>query len=79
MMLPSLNASQEAHLTVHSYFGKKDIKMRSQESIHLTYLIDFLTRAIMAPYEQHGSSLSAVLSSVQGGDLRIVWDDVIRS
>jgi len=79
MMLPSLNASQEAHLTVHSYFGKKDMKLRSQDSVHLTYLIDFLTRAIMAPYEQHGSSLSAVLASVQGGDLRIVWDDVIKS
>jgi hypothetical protein len=72
--------SKELQLTVHSYFSKKNIhsKLRNRSS-DLTYLVDFILRAIMAPYEQEGSSLSSVLRSVQDGDLRIVWDSILSS
>jgi hypothetical protein len=79
MMLPTIHpVSIHTRITVHSYFGKK-FKEAPTATSKLHYLIDFLIKAIMAPYEQDGSSLSAAFASVQGGDLRIIWDDVLTS
>ncbi len=74
------NESKQVQLSVHSYFGKKNIhsKLRNN-NIELAHLINFLLRSITAPYDQVGSSLSAALASVQGGDLRIIWDDIVTS
>jgi hypothetical protein len=41
-------------------------------------LIEFLTRSIMAPYDQEGSSLATALTSVQSADLGIAWTDVVN-
>jgi hypothetical protein len=40
-------------------------------------LIRFITKGIMAPYLQDGSSLDKALSSVQGADLGILWSDIV--
>ena len=74
-------SGKKPQLTVHSYFGKKDAygRIHEQKSTNLTYFIDFLERLIIAPYEQDGSSLSSALTSVQSGDIRIIWDDVTKS
>jgi serine/threonine protein kinase len=65
----------EVKETVSSYFyGKK----RNSSATRLSCFVDFITRAIMAPYEQ-GSSLSSALSSVQRGDIGIIWDAALRS
>jgi len=80
-----INTITEAILTLYASKAnetnpsKKDYRAQPKGETEIRYLIDFLTRCIMAPYEQHGSSLSSVLASVQSGDLRIVWDDVIKS
>ena len=39
-------------------------------------LIEFLTTAIRAPYDQVGSSIASAVTSVQRADLTIAWDDV---
>lgn len=61
---------EEVRETTASYFyGKKKGSIKTK----LSCFIEFLTRAIMAPYEQ-GSSLSAALTAVIAGDIRIIWD-----
>lgn len=65
---------EEVRETTASYFyGKKKGSVKTK----LSCFIEFLTRAIMAPYEE-GSSLSAVLTSVIAGDIGIIWDASIR-
>jgi hypothetical protein len=65
---------EEVRDTTASYFyGKKKGSVRTK----LSCFIEFLTRAIMAPYEQ-GSSLSTALTSVIAGDIGIIWDASVR-
>lgn len=42
-------------------------------------LLRFLMTAILAPYDQEGSSLVKALSSVESGDMGIIWADVLRT
>ena len=42
-------------------------------------LVRFLMLAIVAPYDQEGSSLFKVLSTVEAADMGIIWADVVRS
>jgi hypothetical protein len=61
---------EEVRETVESYFyGRRSSSVRTK----ISCFIEFLTRAIMAPYE-HGSSISAAMISVTEGDIRIIWD-----
>lgn len=46
--------------------------------IHPTHLVEFIKRATMAPYIQVGSSLPAAVSSIQRGDIGMVWSDIIN-
>jgi len=39
-------------------------------------LIKFIMIAIIAPYDQEGSSLAKSLTAIQGADMRVVWADV---
>ena len=65
---------EEVRETVTSYFhGKKKGTIKTM----ISCFIEFLTRAIMAPYEE-GSSLSVVLTSVIAGDIGIIWDASLR-
>lgn len=47
-------------------------------SLNPIALIEFVKRAMIAPYIQVGSSLSAAVESVQGADMGIVWSDITR-
>lgn len=74
MLLPSTPpVSTEVKPIVSMYFKKQKYR---NEDMNFYKLIQFLTKAIMAPYTQEGSSLISVLTSIQVGDLRIVWDDI---
>ncbi len=42
-------------------------------------LVKFLMLAMLAPYDQEGSSLVKALSAVEGGDMGIIWADVART
>ena len=42
-------------------------------------LLNFLGKAILAPYNQDGSSLSSALTAVQGADLGILWGDSVSN
>jgi len=42
-------------------------------------LVRFLILGILAPYDQEGSSLFKVLSTVEAADMGIIWADVVRS
>jgi len=42
-------------------------------------LVRFLMVAILAPYDQEGSSLVKALSAVEAGDMGIIWSDVMRT
>lgn len=83
-----INSITEAILMTNtSYLIEGDVSALVQSYIHgkkyfsskLQPFIEFILEAIMAPYEQEGSSLSAAVTSVQGGDIRIIWDAVVRS
>ena len=42
-------------------------------------LVRFLMVAILVPYNQEGSSLVKALSAVEGGDMGIIWANVMRT
>ena len=42
-------------------------------------LVKFLMVAILAPYDQVGSSLVKALSAVEGADMGIIWADIART
>ena len=42
-------------------------------------LIKFLMIAIVAPYDQDGSSLAKSFNAIQGADMRVVWADILAS
>lgn len=42
-------------------------------------IVRFLMVAMLAPYNQNGSSLVKALSAVEGGDMGIIWADVVRA
>ncbi len=41
-------------------------------------LVNFIMTAILAPYDQEGSSLVKALSTVEAADMGIIWADVVR-
>lgn len=74
MLLPCTPPTySEVKPIVSAYF--KNQKYRNDD-MNFYKLIHFLTKAIMRPYTQEGSSLVSVVASVQVSDLRIVWDDI---
>ena len=42
-------------------------------------LVRFLMVAILAPYDQEGSSLVKALSAVEAGDMGIIWSDIAKA
>ena len=42
-------------------------------------LVRFLMVAILAPYDQEGSSLVKALSDVEAGDMGIIWSDIAKA
>ena len=49
------------------------------DSMEIKTISEFLRRAIMAPYDQDGSSLSGALTAIQDADMGVVWSDVLFS
>ena len=49
------------------------------DSIEIKTVSEFLRRAIMAPYDQDGSSLSGALTAIQDADMGIIWSDTAFS
>lgn len=74
MLLPCTPPTASEVRPIVSAFFKKQ-KYRNDD-MNFYKLIQFLTKAIMTPYTQEGSSLVSVLGSVQISDLRIVWDEI---
>jgi hypothetical protein len=72
------SSSKESKFLIQSYFKKKPLDS-NVSSTKLKYLTDYISQMIMAPYNQLGSSFSATLKSIQGMDIGIVWDDIVRS
>jgi hypothetical protein len=59
--------------------NKYNEKLLDSRGKGTTNLIRFLMLAILAPYDQEGSSLDKALSSVEGSDMGILWADVVKS
>jgi hypothetical protein len=69
-----INSILEASLII-----TKNTRPPLTDSKELKTISEFLRRAIMAPYDQDGSSLSGALTAIQDADMGIVWSDVLFS
>jgi hypothetical protein len=59
--------------------NKYNEKLLDSQGKGANTLARFLIVAILAPYDQEGSSLLRALSAVEAGDMGIIWADVVRT
>ena len=63
-------------ITAKRFSADRGADIRSQGS-GIYYIVEYLTRLLIAPYTGRGSSLSAALSSVRSIDLSTLWTDIV--
>jgi len=63
---------------LQNIMSKYNEKLIDSQGKGTNTLVRFLMMAMMVPYNQEGSSLVKALSAVEGGDMGIIWADVMR-
>jgi hypothetical protein len=77
-MLTRYSILSPLNTILEDIMNKYNEKLIDSQGKGTNTLVRFLIIAMLAPYDQEGSSLIKALSDVEGGDMGIIWTDVAR-